>query len=91
MSNGPVDDPNSLHSMANVNNNEYMQAIKAVGEILQYYDSDKAIPTYGFGAQVIKNTQRASHCFALNGDIFKPECNGIYGVMESYRQSINNV
>lgn len=35
--------------MANVNNNEYMQAIKAVGEILQYYDSDKAIPTYGFG------------------------------------------
>jgi len=49
MSNGPVNDPNSLHSMANVNNNEYMQAIKAVGEILQYYDSDKAIPTYGFG------------------------------------------
>ena len=68
-----------------------MEAIKAVGEILQYYDSDKAIPTYGFGAQVMKNSGRVSHCFALNGDIFKPECNGIYGVLEHYRHSINNV
>lgn len=91
MSNGPVTDPMSLHSIADASNNEYMQAIKAVGEILQYYDSDKAIPTYGFGARVLPNSGRASHCFAMNGDIFKPECNGIYGVLEAYRQSVNTV
>jgi len=55
-----------------------------VGEVLQYYDSDKEIPLYGFGGLVPPVTGRASHCFALNGDIFDPECNGIDGVIETY-------
>ena len=54
--------------------------IKSVGEILQYYDSDKAIPMYGFGGIVPPN-KKVSHCFALNGDIFEPECNGIEGAI----------
>jgi hypothetical protein len=32
--------------------NEYLQAIESVGSILQYYDSTKEIPTFGFGACV---------------------------------------
>ena len=68
-----------------------MQAIRAVGDILQYYDSDKEIPTYGFGANVIKGTNSASHCFALNGDIFAPECNGIDGVLAAYEKAIRTV
>jgi hypothetical protein len=50
--------------------------LRAIGEILQYYDSDKKIPAYGFGAN-IQPVGKVSHCFALNGDIFNPECNGI--------------
>ncbi len=55
-----------------MNKNEYVQAIRAVGEILQYYDSDKEITTYGFGAKVSPQAS-VSHCMALNGDIFSPE------------------
>jgi vacuolar-type H+-ATPase subunit F/Vma7 len=32
---------------------------------------------------------RASHCFALNGNIFEPECNGLEGVLKCYRNAIN--
>ena len=51
MSNGPPNDPNSLHNQ-DPSKNEYLQALRAVGNILQYYDSDKEIPAYGFGALV---------------------------------------
>jgi len=33
-------------------------------------------------------TGRASHCFALNGDIFDPECDGIEGVVSAYQKAI---
>ena len=39
-------------------------------------------PVYGFGG-VMPNTpdNKASHCFALNGDIYNPSCNGVNGVL----------
>ena len=40
-SNGNPDSPSSLHYKRDFRNNEYLQAIKSVGSILQYYDSDK--------------------------------------------------
>jgi hypothetical protein len=52
LSNGdPRQTADSLHSN-DPRRNEYLKAIKAVGEILQYYDSDKEIPLYGFGGLV---------------------------------------
>lgn len=68
--------------------NEYLEAIKAVGNILQYYDSDKEIPALGYGAMV---SGTHSDCFALNGDIFDPECDGLEGVIEAYKNSVNKV
>lgn len=68
----------------NPQKNQYLQALRAVGEILQYYDDDKMIPTYGFGARVQGGGGTAFHKFALNGDYFKPECNGIDGVIAAY-------
>ena len=73
MSNGNPNDLESLHYFDPQNPNEYMQAIKAVGEILQYYDSDKKIPVYGFGAKLPPYHDIVSQCFALNGNIFDPE------------------
>ena len=71
--------------------NEYLNAIKSVGNILQYYDSDKQIPVFGFGATVPPTVNRASHCFALNGDIFDPEVDGLDGVVEAYKNALKNV
>lgn len=39
-SNGAIQFSNSLHTK-NLNNNQYYQALKSVGDILQFYDSDK--------------------------------------------------
>ena len=75
-----------------MNKNEYLQAIKSVGNILQYYDSDKQFPVYGFGAEIPPALNgRASHCFALNGDIFDPEVDGLDGVVEVYKNALKNV
>lgn len=32
----------------------------------------------------------ASHCFALNGNIFDPECEGLDGVLDAYKHSLHN-
>ena len=58
---------------------------------MQYYDHDKLIPALGFGAAIPPYNSKADHCFALNGDIFNPECDGIDGVMEAYKNAINRV
>jgi len=39
-------------------------------------------PIYGFGGKLPSTPENAaSHCFALNGDIFAPEVCGLEGVM----------
>lgn len=32
-----------------------------------------------------------SHCFALNGNIFDPECDGLEGVLDAYLHTRKNV
>lgn len=86
-SNGDPNSRDSYHTK-DVNRNQYLHAINAVGGILQYYDSDKMIPTYGFGANIGGAHGTAYHKFALNGDCFRPECNGIDGVIEAYWNAI---
>ena len=52
-SNGDPRDPKSLHYFDPVHqNNQYTNAIRAVGDIIQEYDSDKQFPAYGFGAKL---------------------------------------
>jgi hypothetical protein len=55
---------------------------------LQYYNSSKMINLYGFGGALPQAPQRASHCFALNGNIFNPRVNGIPEVINTYHQAI---
>ena len=89
-SNGPPASPSSLHYL-DMQRNEYLNAIRSVGSILQYYDSDKQIPTLGFGAAIPPYTNQGNHCFALNGNIFDPEVDGLDGVVEAYKHTINAV
>jgi len=83
-SNGNPSSPSSLHYL-DMQRNEYLNAIRSVGSILQYYDSDKQIPVLGFGAAIAPYSNMANHCFALNGNIFDPEVDGLEGVVEAYK------
>ena len=67
--------------------NQYMNAIMSVGTILEQYDTDKKYPVYGFGGRLLES-MKVSHCFALNGDIFKPECPGVQGILNVYQHAI---
>ena len=90
LSNGDPKNPSSLHFF-DPSRNEYIQAIQSVGEILQCYDSEKNIAAYGFGAQIPPIANRASHCFALNGNIFNPKLQGVGNIIECYKNTLNNV
>lgn len=89
-SNGNPAQPTSLHYMSPYQLNAYAMALKAVGEIIQDYDSDKMFPALGFGAKLPPDG-RVSHEFALNGNPQNPYCAGIDGVMEAYYQSLKSI
>uniref|UniRef100_A0A669ETC0 Copine Vb n=1 Tax=Oreochromis niloticus TaxID=8128 RepID=A0A669ETC0_ORENI len=89
-SNGNPSQSTSLHYMNPYQLNAYAMALKAVGEIIQDYDSDKMFPALGFGAKLPPDW-RVSHEFPLNGNIENPYCNGIEGILEAYHQSLKTV
>ena len=90
LSNGWPTTPISLHYInQQTQSNQYTEAIKAVLKVLQNYNSDKMFPVYGFGGILPgQDDAKVSHCFALNGDIFQPEVNGIKNVMQNYFKAI---
>merc|ERR1711875_111903 len=89
-SNGNPQDPHSLHYNDPTGApNQYITAIKAVGDIIQDYDSDKLFPALGFGAKVPPSGQ-VSHEFFLNLTQ-DPYCSGVDGILAAYHQSLNSV
>ena len=91
-SNGSYDAVGTLHyyseeSFRRGHLNSYEKAITLVGNVLEYYDTDKKFPTYGFGA-CIDNSKTTSHCFALNRDENDPEVDGIRGILDAYHAII---
>ena len=90
-SNGYPSDPRSLHYNDPTGRpNQYVTAIKAVGDIIQDYDSDKQFPALGFGAKIPPHGQ-VSHEFFLNLNSESPFCSGVDGVLAAYFNSLNNV
>ncbi|NXM69135.1 CPNE9 protein, partial [Serilophus lunatus] len=89
-SNGLPSQPTSLHYVSPYQLSAYALALKAVGEVIQDYDSDKLFPAYGFGAKVPPDG-KISHQFPLNNNAENPSCAGIEGVLESYLQSLRTV
>uniref|UniRef100_A0A8C7Y1J6 Copine Vb n=1 Tax=Oryzias sinensis TaxID=183150 RepID=A0A8C7Y1J6_9TELE len=89
-SNGNPSQSTSLHYMNPYQLNAYAMALKAVGEIIQDYDSDKMFPALGFGAKLPPDG-RVSHEFPLNGNLENPYCNGIEGILEAYHESLKTV
>lgn len=89
-SNGRHTTPGSLHYIGDPNNpNDYVKAIRLVGDILCTYDSTNRIPAFGFGAKL--RNGHVSHCFYLNEHPNNPEVDGIDGVIHHYYKTLNSV
>ncbi|XWS51511.1 hypothetical protein CRYUN_Cryun12cG0182100 [Craigia yunnanensis] len=89
-SNGNPRLPDSLHYIdPSGRQNAYQKAISEVGEVLQFYDTDKHFPAWGFGARPIDGP--VSHCFNLNGSSNYCEVEGIRGIMMAYTSALFNV
>ncbi len=94
-SNGIPTQPFSLHYLnPDGKLNQYQAAIQAVGEIILSYDADRRIPAFGFGGIPHFKTLKSSsvnHCFPLNGDPKSPEVSELKGIMEAYKNALENV
>ncbi|KAG0608958.1 hypothetical protein M758_8G146500 [Ceratodon purpureus] len=89
-SNGDPRSPGSLHyiDIYGRRPNAYQTAIQTVGGVLQFYDTDKHFPCWGFGGKV---NGILSHCFPLNNNVSNPEVEGIAGIEAVYSQAVNSV
>ncbi|KAL5768387.1 hypothetical protein ACOSP7_014939 [Xanthoceras sorbifolium] len=89
-SNGNPRTPDSLHYIDPSGRlNSYQQAIMEVGEVIQFYDSDRRFPAWGFGGKTFNGA--VSHCFSLNGMSNGSEVEGIDGIMAAYASALHNV
>ncbi len=94
-SNGPPSDPRSLHHLdPKRGENQYTSAIRAVGSVIEDYDTDRMFPGLGFGARLPPRFDRVEHEFFLNlqhGEGGNPFCAGVEGLLEAYRTSLGSV
>ena len=72
-----------LYPVSASQKNDYEKAIIAVGRILEKFDSDGMIPTWGFGA---KYGSTVGNSFQIGND--KEVC-GVQGVLDAYRAVFN--
>eukprot|EP00440_Ansanella_granifera_P053373 gb/GFBE01057854.1/.p1 GENE.gb/GFBE01057854.1/~~gb/GFBE01057854.1/.p1 ORF type:complete len:1149 (+),score=234.03 gb/GFBE01057854.1/:1-3447(+) len=81
--------PYSYHSTVHKDEESaYATAIRALGEVIQTYDTDDMYPVYGFGAKIPPSHSVCSNCFALTGDFFQPEVEGVDGILKAYQRAL---
>ncbi|KAJ4895498.1 Protein BONZAI 3 [Raphanus sativus] len=89
-SNGDPRTPSSLHyNDPSGRLNSYQKAIMEVGEVIQFYDSDRRFPAWGFGGRTADG--HVSHAFNLNGAPYGDEVVGVEGIMSAYSSALTNV
>ncbi|KAG8472877.1 hypothetical protein CXB51_034853 [Gossypium anomalum] len=87
-SNGTPRNQDSLHYIDPSGRlNSYQKAIIEVGEVIQFYDSDRRFPAWGFGGRY---GGTLSHCFNLN-DTNAYEVEGVQGIMAAYANALHTV
>ncbi len=90
-SNGNPAMPDTLHYIDPAGSlNPYQQTINSLAKVLEQYDSDKLLPSYGFGARGGAE-RKVSHCFPLNGDPTNPYVQGMEGLSAAYRKALTEV
>ncbi|KAL3852583.1 hypothetical protein ACJMK2_016202 [Sinanodonta woodiana] len=88
-SNGDPYLPTSLHYNHPHQRSPYGKVIKAIGEIIQDYDTEKLFPVLGFGAILPDGT--VSHEFPCSLIPNKPYCQGIQGMLDAYDKCLRQV
>ncbi|ORY01096.1 Copine-domain-containing protein, partial [Basidiobolus meristosporus CBS 931.73] len=88
-SNGDFGNPASLHYLSNSRQNSYQEALRAIGGVLEPYDSDRKFPVYGFGGALPDGSNPPF--FALNGNAVKPEVVGTRGILSAYENAVNDI
>ncbi|KAK4273514.1 hypothetical protein QN277_021897 [Acacia crassicarpa] len=89
-SNGDPRRPDSLHYISSPGQfNAYQKAIMEVGEVIQFYDSNRRFPAWGFGGRTHDGT--VSHCFNLDGNPGASEVEGVEGIMAAYARALHSV
>ncbi|CAJ0559831.1 unnamed protein product, partial [Mesorhabditis spiculigera] len=68
----------------------YETAIRAIGEICQFYNASKVFNGFGFGAKLPKSDQTLYN-FPLNIETGEPRCDGVDGLVKSYRSALRHV
>jgi len=87
--NGDPKELSSLHHIRQGEDNEYMAAIRAVGEVVQDYDTDGQFPALGFAGKLADG--RVSQGFYMNGSVDDPHCKGLQGLMKAYWNSVHSI
>ncbi len=89
-SNGDIKYSQSLHHLHKDGKlNQYQEAIKSIGGIIEHYDSDQVYPLYGFGACYPKpdgEFSRVSFCFPLSSS--GVEVQGVEGILQTYEEMV---
>ncbi|XP_025107723.1 copine-8-like [Pomacea canaliculata] len=88
-SNGNPTHPSSLHYIHPQQPNQYVAAIKAIGEIIQDYNSKKMFPVLGFGAKLPDG--QVSHDFAVNFNPQNPCVQGVDGILQAYQAALSRI
>jgi len=88
-SNGSPTSPSSLHYMNPMQPNQYVNSIRAVGHVIQDYDTDKMFPALGYGAKLPDGS--VSHHFSLTGNEQNPYCAGVEGIVAAYSSILPTV
>mmetsp|Transcript_3269 Transcript_3269/g.4610 ORF Transcript_3269/g.4610 Transcript_3269/m.4610 type:complete len:592 (+) Transcript_3269:72-1847(+) len=94
-SNGDPVRPDSLHYVdpTGARLNQYANAILGIGNVIEFYDSDKKFPVFGFGGKQ-GGTETVSHCFAANGNPSEPDAHpqpGVAGILQTYYNSMKQI
>eukprot|EP01116_Phalansterium_solitarium_P018410 TRINITY_DN4860_c0_g1_i1.p1 TRINITY_DN4860_c0_g1~~TRINITY_DN4860_c0_g1_i1.p1 ORF type:complete len:1029 (+),score=404.91 TRINITY_DN4860_c0_g1_i1:138-3224(+) len=85
--------PASLHNFVGKKpgtGNEYATVMRTLLDVLQPYDPQHFIPTYGFGGKKL-GADEPSEIFAVNGTDEYPECEGLEDVMGAYRDCVTTI
>lgn len=69
-------DGTSLHDLDENGDNVYINAIREIVGVLQYFSIQNQVALYGFGAKLPPFYKSVSQCFALNGNYFDPNVEG---------------
>jgi hypothetical protein len=89
-SNGDPSDPRSLHWMDpdGSSENQYQAAIRAIGEVIENYDTDRLFPVFGFGGKFPSLSEAQCHCVNIcpGGNPVQ----GVEGILDAYTAALTS-